>query len=232
MMDKSRSEIIPGVWLDYRRAVFLEKESTLCIADLHLGYAWAHRFHGQMMPVHALDRLTERMLELCGFYQPRTFAVLGDIVHKAVPVAEVEREFTEVVTRLGEKCGLKLILGNHDKGLKKLGCSRQVKFCDSWEAGRFLLLHGNESRKSKGDSIVVMGHEHPTISLGDGVKSGRFPCFLISEEVIILPAFSDWAAGSNVRWYDFMSPLAKSARFEKAVAILGQKLLPVSLQKP
>jgi DNA ligase-associated metallophosphoesterase len=233
MMDRSRCEIIPGVWLDYRRALFLEKENILCVADLHLGYAWAHRFHGQMMPVHTPDRVIDRLLELCAFYKPQVMAFLGDIVHQAVPVSEIEAEFMEMVTRVGEKCGLKLVLGNHDKNLKKLGCAKDVEFCDSWETGRFLFLHGNEPSKKKGHgSLVFMGHEHPAISLGDGVKSGKFPCFLISEEVIVLPAFSHWAAGTNIRCYDFMSPLPQSARFEKAVAILGEKLLPVRLREP
>src|SRR6476660_846006 len=89
LMDKSRLEIKPKIWLDYRRAIFLEEHSVLAVADLHLGYAWAHRFHGQMLPLGGGDRLLERLTELCGYYKPRQFAFLGDIVHQAVPVAEV-----------------------------------------------------------------------------------------------------------------------------------------------
>ena len=91
-MDKSRLEIRPKVWLDYRRAIFLEEHSVLAVADLHLGYAWAHRFHGQMLPLGGGDQLRERLTELCAYYKPRQFAFLGDIVHQAVPVAEIVAE--------------------------------------------------------------------------------------------------------------------------------------------
>src|SRR6185436_14629376 len=70
-MDKSRLEIAPKVWLDHRRALYLEGHSVLAVADLHLGYAWAHRYHGQMLPVAAGDRLLERLTALCTYYHPR-----------------------------------------------------------------------------------------------------------------------------------------------------------------
>ena len=50
-------EISAGIWLDHRRAVYLEAERILCVADLHLGYAWAHRFSGQLMPLRGEEDL-------------------------------------------------------------------------------------------------------------------------------------------------------------------------------
>src|SRR5688572_18903240 len=119
-MDKSRLEIQAGVWLDYRRAVFLEREQILAVADLHLGYAWAHRYNGQLLPLHPLDDLLARLADLCSFYKPKHVAILGDIVHEAVPVAEISAELINLFSALGALCGLKLILGNHDKKLRKL----------------------------------------------------------------------------------------------------------------
>src|SRR6476469_1055836 len=97
-MDRSRLEIIPGVWLDHRRAVFFEELQLLAVADLHLGYAWAHRYNGQMLPFGAGDRLTERLLDLCGFYRPQRLVVLGDIVHQTVPVSEVADELQTLLS--------------------------------------------------------------------------------------------------------------------------------------
>jgi metallophosphoesterase superfamily enzyme len=75
-----------------------------------------------------------------------------------------------------------------------------------------------------------MGHEHPAITIGDGVTtSQKCPCFLVSESVIILPAFSSWAAGTNIHAYEFMSETARAAKFTQAIAICGEKLLPISL---
>lgn len=229
-MDKSRLEIFPGVWLDHRRAVFLERESILAVADLHLGYAWAQRYNGQMLPVHLQDDLRSRLSNLCAFYKPRQFAILGDIVHQAVPVAEISQELSELFSTLSAICGLKLVLGNHDKNLRKIiSATAELEFHNSIETERFFLAHGNNISEAPPGKCVIMGHEHPAISLGDGIASAKFPCFVVSERALLLPAFSLWAAGSNIRAYEFMSPLARTARFTKAVAICGTKLLPVRL---
>ena len=229
-MDKSRLEIQPGVWLDHRRAVFLEQEQILAVADLHLGYAWAHRYNGQLLPLHPPDDLLARLTDLCSFYKPKQLAILGDIVHEAVPVAEISEELTKLFSALGARCGLKLILGNHDKKLRKLASGiSDLEFTKRFEAENFLLIHGNDAIDIPADKFVLMGHEHPAISLGDGIKSAKFPCFMVSRRVLLLPAFSQWAAGSNIRAYDFMSRLARKAAFTKAVVICGSKLLPVKL---
>ena len=223
-------EISAGIWLDHRRAVYLEAERILCVADLHLGYAWAHRFSGQLMPLRGEEDLLSRLSDLCSFYNPAHLAVLGDIVHQAVPVAEVMQELTSLFDGLREICGLKLILGNHDKKLKKLAAViSDLEFVPQFETEKFLLTHGNTPPSAPKDKLVLMGHEHPGISLGDGIRSAKFPCFLVSKKVLLLPAFSLWAAGTDIRSYEFMSALAREARFTQAVAICGKKLLPVKL---
>ena len=222
-------EVKPGIWLDYRRAVFLENEGILAVADLHLGYAWAHRFNGQMMPLHPQDELQERLAALCKEFKPGHLAILGDIVHQAVPVSEVWEELSALFRELSTLCGLKLILGNHDKKLRTLARDQNFEFLPNFETERFLLTHGDELAMAPAEKFVVMGHEHPSISLGDGIASAKFPCFLVSEKVLIVPAFSNWSAGTNIRAYPLMSTIAKQTRFERAIAICGTKLLPVKL---
>ncbi len=228
-MDRSRLEILPGVWLDYRRAVYLEAEKILAVADLHLGYALAQRFNGQLLPLHPQDDLQERLVELCAFYKPAHLAILGDIVHEAVPVAEVSDEFSTLRRRLAEMCELKLILGNHDKKLRKIAKDQSLELLPNFETERFVLTHGNDVRDGPPGKVVIMGHEHPSISLGDGIASAKFPCFMVGKKVLILPAFSRWSAGTNIRAHSFMSPIARTHCFERAVAVCGAKLLPVKL---
>src|SRR5688500_6581350 len=142
-MDKSRLEISPGIWLDHRRAAYFESEKILAVADLHLGYAWAHRFSGQMLPLKSEEDLLTRLSELCSFYKPAHLAILGDIVHQAVPVPEVQRELSGLFHGLREICGLKLILGNHDKKLRKLATGIDgLEFIDQFETDQYLLIHG------------------------------------------------------------------------------------------
>jgi putative SbcD/Mre11-related phosphoesterase len=230
-MDKSRREVQPGVWLDARRCLFLERERVLAVSDLHLGYAWAHRFSGQLMPLPPEDAAA-RLGDLCAAYRPQSIALLGDIVHRAAPVAEIRAEVLGVIETLRQRCGVKLVLGNHDKGLARILCGKDsLEFADHFRAGSSLLVHGNQPVQKEGTERIVMGHEHPAISLGDGVRSARFPCFLVAHDLIVLPAFSRWAAGADIRAGGFLSPLARGAGFHTALAIMNGKLLPVPLRQ-
>lgn len=232
-VDKSRCEIFPGVWLDWRRAAFLEEAGALVIADLHLGYAWAHRFNGQMLPLHGADRAAERISEMLSAYKPKRVVLLGDVLHQAAPIQAIEKEFRELVEVISASATLTLVRGNHDKQLAAFitKCELPVQVDESVRFGDVLLVHGDrppgEAERFK---LLMIGHEHPAISLGDGVStSAKFPCFLVSDRLIILPAFSLYSSGTSYRSYPFMSALAQGASFRKAVAIMGRKLLPVPL---
>src|SRR6185503_21058229 len=116
-MDKSRLQIEPGIWLDARRAIWFERLSVLAVADLHIGYAWAHRHSGQMLPLHQPDDTIGRLKALVDFYKPSELLVLGDIVHRALALPEIQAELQRLMAELK---GVRLIAGNHDRALEKL----------------------------------------------------------------------------------------------------------------
>src|SRR5205085_3072263 len=98
-------------------------------------------------------------------------------------------------------------------------------------AGENIFLHGDRAPIARGTRYII-GHEHPAICLGDGVATSRkFPCFLIAEDVLTLPSFSSWSAHTPIPHYEFMSPVARAARFQTALTIVGDRLLPVPLRK-
>lgn len=231
-MDKSRYQLIPGLWLDYRRAVFLEPDAALAIADLHLGYNWAHRFNGQMLPLHAHNQLGQRISELLAAYPARKLILLGDILHQAVPVKAVEAEMTELLEAVSGRAELILVQGNHDRHLRKLPWAANWTLLPQYRSGRTVLVHGDSLTDLPAETdLVIMGHEHPAINLGDGVAtSEKFPAFLTADHLLVLPAFSLWAAGTSYGSYEFMSPLARRTTFRKAIAILGNKVLPIPVR--
>jgi hypothetical protein len=227
-----------GVRLDARRAVWLESPPVLAVADLHLGYAWAHRHAGQMLPLSAKEDSIERLLELVADYQPRTLVLLGDIVHAAVPVRALEEELRRLASELSGRTALRLLAGNHDRALAPLlqRCGIGLALESSLRVGPHLLMHGDGANGLEQISAIrdnggriFMGHEHPAIRIGDGVAGVKQPCFLVADDLIVLPAFSAWAGGANVRQGQFLSALAASARFGTAHAILAGKLLPIRL---
>jgi putative SbcD/Mre11-related phosphoesterase len=237
-MDRSRYEVAPEIWLDARRALWLPQERTLAVADLHLGYAWAHRHSGQLMPLNRPDDTAERLVALQHDYQPRQIILLGDIVHRALPLSPIRDELVKVLDCAAPDCKVICVTGNHDRDIRTwLGDSlKSVTLTTSFSAGPCLFLHGDA--ESVGASAVevdsarrekrwlVLGHEHPSATLSDGAATWqKYPCFAVGERVIVLPAFSGWAAGNSHD--DYMSPLLDSVHIRQKIAILGEKLVPV-----
>ena len=105
-MDRTRLELEPGVWLDADRAVWLEEWSTLAVADLHLGYAWAHRAEGQLLPLEAPEDSTERLLRLLDRYRAEDVVLLGDVVHRAVDVPALHSELRWLALSIGDRARL------------------------------------------------------------------------------------------------------------------------------
>ena len=225
-------EFLLGINFDARRALYFQNEKILAIADLHLGYAWSHRAQGQLMPIGKDDALA-RFEQLLNDYQPKQVILLGDIVHRALPVPALLDELSALFNLAENKTELILLAGNHDRQLQKIlkNLNRAEALQTEFTAGQNVFLHGDRPATQPAARYII-GHEHPAISLGDGVATSRkFPCFLISEQVITLPSFSSWSAHTPLNAYEFMSPLARNAKFKTALAILGDRLLPVPINR-
>lgn len=237
-MTRSRHTLSPGIILDARRAVYFESENVLAIADIHLGYAWAHRHRGQLIPVSKPDDTAERLGILIDEYRPKTVAVLGDIVHDTVPLAEFRQNLRGFLDSVEQRAELRLIAGNHDRAL-----AREITqpLHRDLQVGSHRFIHGDGHSEASAQAILeqtqasggllIMGHEHPAIGISDNVAHyARVPCFLASSALLILPAFSTWSAGSEVRRGKFLSNFPLLSPADKAIAILAGKLLPVRLR--
>jgi hypothetical protein len=226
-------EFLLGIVFDSRRAVYFREQRLLAVADLHLGYAWSHRAQGQLMPVASKDNVLDRLSALVADYNPQRVVLLGDIVHRALPVPALLDELRALLALAEGKCELVLLAGNHDRKLQQLleqlGASDVLR--DEFCSAENVFLHGDRPATQPATRYII-GHEHPAISLGDGVATSRkFPCFLIAQNVLTLPSFSSWSAHTPFPFYEFMSPIARAARFETALAIMGDRLLPVPIRK-
>jgi putative SbcD/Mre11-related phosphoesterase len=242
MVDRGRLELEPGVWLDARHAVWLEEWRTLIVADLHLGYAWAHRAEGQLLPVDTRENSTERLLHLLARYPAEEVVLLGDIVHRAVDVPALHSELRWLALNIGERARLRLIGGNHDRDLARTLAAAGIalEIAASATVGPHLLLHGDERSDAAAEAQlrahtasggrIILGHEHPAITLSGGIATHvKCPCFLAGPGVLVLPAFSRWAAGSEIGRRPFLSPYARLGALDRAVAVVAGKLMPIPL---
>lgn len=229
--------LAPGVVANSRRAIWLENERTLLVADVHLGHLWVERQRGTLLPIVPDDTL-ERLEALRREYRPSRWVFLGDTVHAVARNAVLEDELRSLIRWLDGDLAT-FVLGNHDARLPELlaslgysaDCTRIAK------VGPHVLVHGDAmpwetvAPLREPEGLVFYGHEHPAVVLGDGVATAvRVPCFLVGNHRVILPAFSRWAAGQVFPSEPFLSPLSSPGDFDWAIAILGDRLLPVPVQ--
>jgi DNA ligase-associated metallophosphoesterase len=231
-------EVAPGIVLDARRAVWLSAERVLIVADLHLGYAWAQRSAGNLVPLSRCVDPLDRLSALLDAYSPVRTVLLGDIVHDAVDVEPLTADLQRLRDDLGTRTEIVLIAGNHDRRLQKMLESKRITLplVREVQIGPHRLVHGDgvDLRQARAElatacslgGFVFCGHEHPAITLSDRVASyAKCPCFVEGDGLLMLPAFSEWAGGSNLRSGSFLSRYLEAARPRSITAIIAGKLL-------
>lgn len=235
----NRYEIAPGLVADSQRALWVESVQTLVVADVHLGHLWVERQRGSLLPIVPDDTL-DRLLLLRREYSPQAWIFLGDTVHAPARLTVLEDELHRVIETLrgNDDTTMHFVLGNHDQHLgemlSRLGL--RAHCVPEHLAGGLVFIHGDSHTWPAlapwipPGGRVIHGHQHPALLFDDGVTTTvKAPCFLVSPRRLVLPAFSRWAA--HVPWdsYPPLSPLTADDPPQVAVAILGDRLLPLLL---
>jgi putative SbcD/Mre11-related phosphoesterase len=176
----------PNGWmLAPEGAAVVPDQRTAVVADLHLGYEWSRGRKGDQLPAHSLREVLERLGRLLARVEITRLVVAGDLVESPKPCARTAADVRSLRQWLVEQ-GVTLVAlpGNHDPRP-----SRGTAL--SLELNGWTVAHGDRPIKA---TRTVTGHEHPIFRAG-GISSR---CILISPEALILPAFSENAAGLNV----------------------------------
>ncbi len=179
-------EIRPGWKLSSERSLYLAREKTLVVADIHWGYADSHRRVGNLLPLWGNEDLARRLRCLLEYYRPARMIWLGDSLHTpdASPFAE---KFLATVSGETE---VVVLTGNHDRTWPRAD-GHEYRLADC------LFHHGDRAREVKPGMIEIVGHIHPAVAFSDGAGlSLKVPALVEGPKRVILPSFSDWSAGA------------------------------------
>lgn len=192
-------ELAAGLFGHASRALWWPAIRTALVADVHLGYGWAQRRRGQLGPVEDPDTLP-RLVAMMEELRPERVVILGDVVHAPRP-APRERDLVVATVRwLLERTEVDLVLGNHDRGFVTDYPELPLRVCQTWAEGHVLAMHGDRPSAAPRRELAVLGHLHPALGVVDDAgASQRIPVFLSSPRAIVLPAFSPFAAGFDVK---------------------------------
>ncbi|NJD99096.1 metallophosphoesterase [Thermococcus sp. LS1] len=169
--------------------------SALIIADLHLGYEVSMAREGFYLP-RVFHEVVGQLKALLEREKPKTLVIDGDLKHSFIPEWREREElkaFVDEISPLVDE--IVIVRGNHDVGTLWLKES-SVEIVDELELHGWKLVHGH--KLVEGERFII-GHEHPAIRLRDEVGALiKVPAFLMSDNLVVLPAFSPWAYGNDV----------------------------------
>jgi uncharacterized protein len=199
-------------------ALFWPAQGLLCVSDLHLGKSerLARRGGALLPPYETTDTLAKLESELAAT-RAMTVICLGDSFDDSAAVEALSDDNRLWLIRLMSGRQWIWIAGNHDPAPIGLGGSDSTAF----SIGPLTFRHiADPAARNE-----VSGHYHPKFCLQLGRKTQGFPCFLLGQNRLILPAFGTYTGG---HWCD--DPAMRQLLTAPARAILtGHKAIPVPL---
>lgn len=204
-------------------ALYLRRYRALIIADIHIGYEDELASKGVFIPRFQLKRAIELVDGLLSELAVDELVIAGDLKHSFNGLSPLERRelvnFLEYVTPKVKE--VIVVRGNHDNYLPILKRRLDFRLEEFLMIGEYLVVHGHKRLpKDTGYewSYLVLGHEHPSITLRDSVgRLGKFHCFLVGElkssgkTFITLPATGAYQTGSRITLNPdtFISPILR-----------------------
>lgn len=184
-------------------ALWFEVERVLVINDLHIGYEEALRRKGMLMPKSQLRQIKEKMNVIFQKVEPEKIIINGDLKHEFGKVSsqgwKEVLDFLDFLLRKTKE--VVIIKGNHDPILRPLADKKGIMAVNEYQIGGTLIVHGDELVETKAKRIVI-GHEHPAITLRKGSKGEKYKCFLKGKwrrkELIAVPSFNPLLEGTDI----------------------------------
>ncbi len=222
-------EIAPGIII---RGMGLAIGDNLIISDLHVGAEESLNKQGYLIPRFQFLEMRDELLRLIEKKEFNTVIINGDLKHEFGTISESEWKNTlKILELISHYCKKTILIkGNHDTILGPIAYRTAVEVKDYHMIGDILVCHGdkipygpaiNNSKK------IIIGHEHPAISLRRSGRVESFKCFLKGsyrdKGLIVIPSFSNLSAGSNVLKEKTLSPFLEQGVDKFEVFAVGDK---------
>ena len=198
--------------------LFLKKEKTLVIADIHLGMEQSLQKKGILIPNFQFNEIKKILEPILAKTKPEAIVINGDFKHEFGKIHQQEwKEGLMMIDFLKSKCK-KLILtkGNHDPLLFPIAKKRKIPIKENGILiGKTFITHGNKIPKiPKASKTIIIGDAHPAIGLTDNEVTETFKCFLKGKwnkkTLIIQPSMCQLATGTDILREKIKTPFAKN----------------------
>lgn len=214
-------------------ALFLETTKTLIFADIHLGAEAALVGRGVLLPRTQKQDTFKIIKEVLAYVTPQHIVLNGDLKHEFGSIHDEEwRDVLELLDVLNKHAPVTVIKGNHDVLLLPILRKRHVPIVPSLLVEDWLVVHGDkmpdEEQLARAKGIII-GHEHPSLLLDDGIRKEKYKCFLMGvyqdKQLIVVPSMYPLVEGSDVLKERSLGPILKIAKGLEAYVVEGMEVL-------
>lgn len=210
-------EVDNNIYFTRYGAAYFEDISAVAVSDIHMGYEDVLAKNGIFLPRVQSKIIYDTVDQIIDRYSPEKFIINGDLKHEFSHNTPQEwSDVLELLSRIGKKAKPIVVKGNHDNFIANIATKLDIRVMDVYIEGRYTFHHGH--KQFRWHDKAVIGNEHPAIGLRDSVDSVvKLPCFLYfkKEGLIVLPAISIYAGGSDILKNEVSSPVLKSVDLKK-----------------
>lgn len=224
-------EILKGIEI-IDLSLYLKDYKTLILTDFHMGFEETLNKQGILVPRFQLDKTLKRLEKIFKSVQPETILVNGDLKHEFDNISETEWLHTlKLVDFLLKNCK-KLILnkGNHDTILEPITKKRNLKINEYTKINDIYITHGDkipDNKEFKESKIIIIGNEHPAITLREEGRRETYKCFLkgkFQDKILITqPSFNLVTEGTDVLRENLLSPFLHQNLSDFEIFIVGKE---------
>ena len=215
------------------KMIYIQRLRSLIFTDVHVGVEFAFAEQGSFIPPIQYRKIKTSIIETIKSKKPKRIIILGDLKHtfqrKTLQEHQEVIDLLEMLSSLGKE--LILVRGNHDTFIRGILQSYGVEVLDYLQLGGILFIHGHKKAPDELASesrFIVMGHIHPTVTISDGISRYKFPCFLIEERIVILPALTPLLPGLDIvsklmSLPEYESPIIQNIENFKVYIVVDEK---------
>ena len=185
-----------GIRVTGSGAAWLPSDRTVVLADVHVGYELAARRRGGYLPrIERGADIGARLVGLVTSLGATRLVIAGDLRHSTRDVDAMERaELAALASVVRASIALDVVRGNHDRDDALIGGESALMI----RVGDVDVMHHPPANAP--ERWTICGHLHPRVTLRDETgASERFACALVGDRTVIVPAFSEWAGGTEAR---------------------------------
>ncbi len=198
-------------------ALYLEKYNILVIGDVHLGFEQSQNKIGVLLPRFQFKDTISRIEGILKQVGKELDAIVinGDLKHEFGEISDQEwRDILKFIDFLSTHSKKTIIVkGNHDAILYPIAKKRNIEIADTYSIGDIFISHGHtipESDEITKSKTILIGDEHPAVTLKEGGRAEQFKCFLKGawkkKELIIMPSFNQVTTGKDILRERFQTP--------------------------